>query len=44
MVNVALRALNLEYLVKILNSGQSRSRYIYTDSDPDSTTLVETHR
>jgi hypothetical protein len=32
MVTVAIRALELEYLVKILNLG--RSRYIFTDSNP----------
>jgi hypothetical protein len=31
MVTVAIRALELEYLVKILDWGQSR--YIFTDSD-----------
>jgi hypothetical protein len=31
MVTVAIRALELEYLVKILDWG--RSRYIFTDSD-----------
>jgi hypothetical protein len=38
MVTVAIRALELEYLVKILDRGQSQSRYIFTDSD--STALV----
>jgi hypothetical protein len=33
MVTVAIRALQLEYLVKILDGGRSRSRYIFTDSD-----------
>jgi hypothetical protein len=33
MVTVAIRALELEYLVKILDWGQSRSQYIFTDSD-----------
>jgi hypothetical protein len=37
MVTVAIRALDLEYLVKILDWGQSRSRYIFADSDFDST-------
>jgi hypothetical protein len=36
MVSVAIRALELEYLVKILD--WSRSRYIFTDSD--STALI----
>jgi hypothetical protein len=34
---VAIRALDLEYLDKILDSGWSRSRYIFTDSNSDST-------
>jgi hypothetical protein len=33
MVIVAIRALGLEYLVKILDWGRSRSRHIFTDSD-----------
>jgi hypothetical protein len=33
MITVAIRALELEYLVKVLDWGRSRSRYIYTDSD-----------
>jgi hypothetical protein len=33
MVTVAIRALELEYLVKILDWGRSWSRYIFTDSD-----------
>jgi hypothetical protein len=33
MVTVAIRALELEYLVKILDLGRSWSRYIFTDSD-----------
>jgi endonuclease/exonuclease/phosphatase family metal-dependent hydrolase len=33
MVTVAIRALELEYLVNILDWGRSRSRYIFTDSD-----------
>jgi hypothetical protein len=37
MVTVAIRALELEYLVKILDLGRSRSRYIFTDSESDST-------
>jgi hypothetical protein len=37
MLTVAIRALELEYLVKILNWGQSQSQYIFTDSDSDST-------
>jgi hypothetical protein len=37
MVIVDTRALNLEYLVKILNWNQSQSQYIFTDSDSDST-------
>jgi hypothetical protein len=37
MVTVAVRALELEYLIKILDWG--RSRYIFTDSD--SPALVE---
>jgi hypothetical protein len=37
MVTVAIRALRLEYLVKILDWGQSQSWYIFTDSDSDST-------
>jgi hypothetical protein len=40
MVILDTRALNLEYLVKILN--WSRSRYIFTDSDSDSTTPTPT--
>jgi hypothetical protein len=35
MVTVAIRALDLKYLDKILDCG--RSRYIFTDSDSDST-------
>jgi hypothetical protein len=42
MVTVAIRALEVEYLVTILDWGQSRSRYIVTDSDSDSTALVHT--
>jgi hypothetical protein len=34
MVTVAIRALDLEYLDKILYRGRSRSRYIFTDTDP----------
>jgi hypothetical protein len=34
MVTVAITALDLEYLVKILDWG--RSRYIFTDSDSGS--------
>jgi hypothetical protein len=51
MVVVAIRALNLEYLVKILNLG--RSRYIFyrlptptplkIPSDSDSADLLEGH-
>jgi hypothetical protein len=37
MVTVAIRALELEYLIKILDWGWSQSRYIFTDSDSDST-------
>jgi hypothetical protein len=37
MVTVAIVALELEYLVKILDRGRSRSRYISTESDSDST-------
>jgi hypothetical protein len=37
MVTVAIKALDLEYLVKILDWGRGRSRYIFTDSDPDPT-------
>jgi hypothetical protein len=33
MVTVAMRALELEYLVKILNWGRSGSRCIFTNSD-----------
>jgi hypothetical protein len=33
MVTVAIRALELEYLVDIFDLGRSRSRYIFTDSD-----------
>jgi hypothetical protein len=33
MVIVDIRALELEYLVKLLDCGRSRSRYIFTDSD-----------
>jgi hypothetical protein len=33
MVTVAIRALELEYLDKILDSGRSQSRYIFTNSD-----------
>jgi hypothetical protein len=33
MVIVAIKALDLEYLVKILDWGQSRGRYIFTNSD-----------
>jgi hypothetical protein len=49
MVILAIRALNLEYLVKILNWGRSRSWYILptptspkipSDSDTDSTALL----
>jgi hypothetical protein len=36
MVTVAVRALELEYLVKILDWGQSQSRYIFTNSNSDS--------
>jgi hypothetical protein len=36
MVTVGIRALELEYLVKILDWGRSRSRYIFTDNDYDS--------
>jgi hypothetical protein len=36
IVTVAIRALELEYLFKILDWGRSRSRYIFTDSDSDS--------
>jgi hypothetical protein len=32
MVNVAIRALELEYLVKILNWGRGRSQYIFSNS------------
>jgi hypothetical protein len=42
MVTVAIRALELEYLDKILDSGRSRSRYIFTDSD--STALAVSRR
>jgi hypothetical protein len=34
MVTVAVMSLELEYLVKILYWGRSRSRYIFTDSTP----------
>jgi hypothetical protein len=37
MVTVAIRALELEYLVKILDWGRSRSRSRYTVTDSDST-------
>jgi hypothetical protein len=37
MVTVAVRALELEHLVKILDGGQSWSRYIVTNCDSDST-------
>jgi hypothetical protein len=37
MVTVAIRALELEYLDKILDWGQSQSHYIFTDSDSNST-------
>jgi hypothetical protein len=37
MVTVAIRALDLEYLVKILDWGPSRGRYIFTDPNSDST-------
>jgi hypothetical protein len=40
MVTVAVRALELEYLVKILDWG--RSRYIFADPDSDSAALVTT--
>jgi hypothetical protein len=40
MVTVAIRALELDYLVKILDWGRSRSRYIFTHSD--STALLDT--
>jgi hypothetical protein len=40
MVIVVIRAVELEYLVKILYRGQSWSRYIFTDSDSASTALV----
>jgi hypothetical protein len=33
MVTVAIRAVELECLVKILDRGQSQSRYMFTDSD-----------
>jgi hypothetical protein len=33
MITVAIMTLNLEYLVKILDWGRSRSRYIFTDSN-----------
>jgi hypothetical protein len=33
---VAIRALKLEYLVKILDWGRVRSRHIFTDTDSDS--------
>jgi hypothetical protein len=33
MVIVAIRAVGLEYLVKICDWGRSRCRYIFTDSD-----------
>jgi hypothetical protein len=33
MVTVAIGALQLEYLVKVLYRGRSGSRYIFTDSD-----------
>jgi hypothetical protein len=49
MVTVAIRALELEYLVKILDWGQSRSRYIFLTpippkipSDSDSTAVPRT--
>jgi hypothetical protein len=32
MVTVAVTALGLEYLDKILDLGQTQSRYIFTDS------------
>jgi hypothetical protein len=37
MVTVAIRTLQLEYLVKILDWGRSRSQYIFTNSDSNST-------
>jgi hypothetical protein len=37
MVTVAIRVLELEYLVKILDWGWIRSRHIFPDSDFDST-------
>jgi hypothetical protein len=42
MVIVAIRALELEYLVRILDWGRSQGRYICTDSDSDSTALLVT--
>jgi hypothetical protein len=36
MVTVAIRALDLECLVKILDWGRSRSLYIFTDSEAES--------
>jgi hypothetical protein len=37
MVTVAIRTLELEYPVKILDWGKGRSQYIFTNSDSDST-------
>jgi hypothetical protein len=37
MVIVAIRAVELEYLDKILDWGRSSSQYIFTDSDSSST-------
>jgi hypothetical protein len=37
MVTVAIRALEMEYLDKILDWGRRRGRYIFIDSDPDTT-------
>jgi hypothetical protein len=44
MVTVAIRTLELEYLLKISDRGRSRNRYISTDSDSDadSTALIST--
>jgi hypothetical protein len=37
MITVAIRALGLEYLVKILDWDRRQSQYIFTDPDSDST-------
>jgi hypothetical protein len=40
MVTVAIMALELEYLVKILGWGRTRSRYIFPDSDSTALTVA----